>query len=318
MSLKVVALTGGVGGAKLAYGLSQVLPPHTLTVIGNVGDDFEYYGLHISPDLDTVMYTLAGIVNPITGWGQNNETWQMKTMLQTYGEDVWFGLGDRDLATHILRTDWLRRGYRLTEITLHLAEQLQIPHTILPATDDRLRTMVQTVEYGLLPFQEYFVKHRWQPIVSDVSYDGAETAKVSPEVLEAIQQADLIIICPSNPILSIAPILAVQSMRELLMSRSVPTVLVSPLIGGKAIKGPTDKIMRELGYIPSTIGVVQFYEGLLDYLIIDVADASELKTVQELYPKLQILQTSTLMQTIDDRISLAQYVLACLENEEIR
>ncbi len=315
--MKVVALAGGVGGAKLGHGLAQALPPGSLTVIVNVGDDFQHYGLHISPDLDTVMYTLAEIANPTTGWGQVDETWQMKAMLQNYGEDVWFGLGDRDIATHLLRTDWLRRGHRLTDITVHLSRQLGIQHTILPVTDDPLRTLVETVEFGVMPFQVYFVKHRWQPTVKAVYYEGAAVATITPEVEAALQSADLIAICPSNPILSIAPILAVPALQALLEARGVPTVLVSPLIAGKAIKGPTDKIMRELGLDPSTLGIVQFYEGLLDHLIVDLADAEELVSVRQMYPQLSILQTSTLMMTVADRLALSQHLLAYIENEEM-
>lgn len=315
--MKVVALAGGVGGAKLAHGLAQALPPNMLTVIGNVGDDFEHYGLHISPDLDTVMYTLAGIANPVTGWGQTDETWQLKAMLQTYGEDVWFSLGDRDIATHLLRTDWLRRGHRLTDITLHLTRQLHIQHNILPVTDDPLRTMVQTVEYGLLPFQEYFVKHRWQPTAEAVLYEGAARARISPEAEAALRNADIIAICPSNPMLSIAPILAVPDMRSLLEMRRAPTILVSPLINGKAVKGPTDKIMRELGLQPSTLGVVRYYEGLLDYVFVDQADQQDIAAVKQQYPELHVLQTTTLMNSVADRLALAQHILAYIGNEEM-
>lgn len=314
--MKVVALAGGVGGAKLAHGLAQVLSPKSLTVIGNVGDDFEHYGLHISPDLDTVMYTLAGVANPTTGWGRVDESWQMKAMLGVYGEDVWFSLGDKDVATHLLRTHWLNTGRRLTDVTLQLAQQLGVQQTILPATDDGLRTMVDTVEHGTLPFQEYFVKYRWRPTVKAVYYDGDTTARISPEVAAAIQSADLIIFCPSNPILSIAPILAVQEIRELLLARRVPSVLVSPLIGGRAIKGPTDKIMRELALEPSTLGVAQFYEGLIDHLVVDYKDEEELALVQQTYTGLEIVLANTLMTNFVERQALAQHILATINNNE--
>ncbi len=214
MSTKsVVALAGGVGGAKLVYGLAQIVPAERLTVVGNVADDFELYGLHISPDLDTVMYTLAGIANPETGWGVAGDSWQMLDMLVRYGEEGWFRLGDRDMATHLLRTYWLAQGLSLTEVTTRLASALGVRQRLLPVTDDPLATLVDTVEYGTLAFQEYFVRRRWQPVARRVWFDGAEMARMTPAVAQALAEADLIILCPSNPVLSIAPILAVQGVR---------------------------------------------------------------------------------------------------------
>jgi LPPG:FO 2-phospho-L-lactate transferase len=310
---RVVALAGGVGGAKLAHGLAQILPPGNLTVIGNVGDDFEHYGLHISPDLDTVMYTLAGRANPKTGWGLVNESWQNLAMMQTYGEKTWFSLGDNDLATHILRTYWLRGGQRLTTVMQRLSQQLALEQQVLPVTDDRLRTMVDTHEHGILPFQVYFVKHRWQPTVKAVHYEGADISSLTPEARAVLETAELIIFCPSNPILSIAPILAVPELRERIQQRAIPSVLVSPLIGGQAVKGPTDKLMREMGLEPSVHGVARYYKALFDILVIDTQDEHERATLQQAFPAQRVMATPTLMTTDDDRRALAQRILKFIE-----
>lgn len=302
---KIVALAGGVGGAKFAHGLAQILPPNQLTVVVNTGDDFKHYGLHISPDLDTVMYTLTDHANPATGWGIRNESWQMVSMLTAYGEDVWFNLGDRDLATHLIRTEKLAQGQTLTAITQQLSEALGITQKILPATNDPLATIVETKELGKLGFQEYFVKHRWQPTVTGLEYQGQAQAQITPDVKLAFEEADLIVICPSNPLLSIAPILAVQEIREKLETRTVPSLLISPLIGGKAVKGPTDKLMHELGLDNSQVGIADFYNGLIDILVIDEGDHAEVAAVQAEYPSLAIYETPTLMQTYEDRYALA-------------
>ena len=301
----IVALAGGVGGAKFAHGLAQILPDNHLTVIVNTGDDFQHYGLHISPDLDTVMYTLTGHANPATGWGIQDETWQMVNMLKTYGKDGWFNLGDRDLATHLIRTQGLAQDKTLTEITQQLSQALGLTQILLPATNDPIATVVETKELGKLAFQEYFVKHRWQPIVIELDYVGQTDAKPTQEVLKALQTADLIVICPSNPMLSIAPILAVQGIRNELEARTVPVMLISPLIGGQAVKGPTAKIMQELGLVNSQVGIAEFYKGLIDILVIDEADHNEALAVQMAYSNLTIYETPTLMQTYEDRYALA-------------
>lgn len=305
----VVALAGGVGGAKLAHGLAQVLPAGQLSVIVNVGDDFEHYGLHISPDLDTVMYTLSGLANSVTGWGLVDESWQMLKMLQAYGETTWFGLGDRDLGTHLLRTEALHHGQRLTEITQRLASALGIQQTLLPATDSRLRTIVESREYGALAFQEYFVKHKWQPTVTRLHFEGAEKAVISPEVEAALDKADLIVICPSNPLLSIDPILAVAGIRERLEQRRVPVVAVSPLISGKAVKGPADKLMAELGLDASALGIAAYYQGIADTLVIDHQDQQDAQAIKTQFPDISVFQAPILMQSIEDRNSLARYLL---------
>lgn len=304
----VVALAGGVGGARLVYGLAQVLPAEQLTVVGNVADDFKLYGLHISPDLDTVMYTLAGIANPQTGWGLAGDSWQMLEMLIRYGEEGWFRLGDRDVATHLLRTHWLAQGVSLTDVTARLASALGVRQRLLPVTDDPLATLVDTVEYGTLAFQEYFVRQRWQPIARRVWFQGAESARMTPAVAQALAAADLVIICPSNPVLSIAPILAVPGVREALQRRKGRCVAVSPFIGGQAVKGPAAKLMPELGLDISVEGLWRFYEGLLDGLIIDVADAPQ--TMEDAKP---MLVTYTLMDTDEEKVRLAREILAWVE-----
>jgi LPPG:FO 2-phospho-L-lactate transferase len=301
----VVALAGGVGGAKLAYGLANVLAPDQLTIIGNVGDDFELYGLHISPDLDTVMYTLAEVANPATGWGLAGDTWQMLDMLKCYGEDPWFRLGDRDLATHVLRTHWLAQGITLTEVTERLAHGLGVQHRFLPVTDDPLRTMVDTVEEGPLGFQEYFVRRQWQPTVTRVWFEGADRARLTARVETVLQEARIIIVCPSNPVLSIMPILAVPGVRAALEQRHGTCIAVSPFIGGQAVKGPAVKIMGELNLDISPGGLVGYYGGLLDGLVIDEADRES--AAKEDIP---LLVTRTLMQSAEDKERLAR---ECLE-----
>jgi LPPG:FO 2-phospho-L-lactate transferase len=298
---RVVALAGGVGGAKLADGLARILPPGGLHVIVNIGDDFEHYGLHIAPDLDTVMYTLAGIANPETGWGLGGESWQTLGMLQKYGQTPWFRLGDQDFATHILRTHALRQGQTLTALTQTLCAALGLQQTILPASDDRVPTRVDTLEYGTLPFQEYFVRQRWQPTVQRVWYDGIKEAKPTAQVITALDQADAIVICPSNPILSIDPILALGDLRERLAQRRVPCVAVSPLISGRAVKGPAQKILVELGMQSSTQGLMDFYRGLIDGLVVEHGDALAQGT---------FLETKILMESRLDREHLAQQVLS--------
>lgn len=306
MALKVVALAGGVGGAKLAHGLAQVLAPEDLTIIVNVGDDFRHYGLAISPDLDTVMYTLAGIANPVTGWGIIDETWQAFTALEHYGEDMWFRLGDRDLGTHLLRTHLLNQGLRLTEVTQRLSQHLGIGPTLLPATDDVLATVVNTREKGVLGFQEYFVKYKWQPTVTDLIFEGH--AAMSSEVQTALTEAHLVIICPSNPLLSIAPIFAVAGIRDAL--RDLPCVVVSPLVGGRALKGPADKLMREMGYEPSAVGLASFYADIANVLVIDEHDGDVKTAVQAVAPTLRLYQTNIVMQTLPDRQELANRILS--------
>lgn len=299
---RVVALAGGVGGAKLADGLARLLPDDHLSVIVNIGDDFEHYGLLVCPDLDTVMYTLSDQANPETGWGLRGETWHTLEMLETYGEKAWFRLGNRDLATHLMRHSLRSQGRTLTEITHHLSRALGIRQAILPASDERFPTLVETAEGGILGFQDYFVRHRWQPTVKRLWQEG--TASPTPEALAALESADAIIICPSNPLLSLAPILALAGLREKLASRKVPCVAVSPLIGGRAVKGPADKLMAELGYEASNDGIYQFYTGLIDGLVVNKGE----RLGQGAYHEADIL-----MQTPQDRQRLARDVLDYVE-----
>ncbi|GAB4546474.1 MAG: 2-phospho-L-lactate transferase [Anaerolineae bacterium] len=301
---QVVALAGGVGGAKLAHGLARILAPNQLTIIGNTGDDFNYYGLHVSPDLDTLMYTLAELAHPVQGWGIQDDTRQMQTMLRRYGEEAWFGIGDLDLATNVLRSHQLGQGKSLSAVTAWLAEKLGITARLLPMTDDPLTTVVETREYGLLAFQEYFVRHRWQPTVTRLIYDGAHRAQPAPGVLEALSQAELIVICPSNPVLSIEPILQVRAIREALENRRVPCVAVSPVIAGAALKGPTVKIMHELGLRPDVVGISNYYGILLDGLVIDEQDRHAEAAIHQ-----KIAFTDIRMTSIADRERLAREVL---------
>jgi LPPG:FO 2-phospho-L-lactate transferase len=298
----VVAFAGGVGGAKLADGLYRCLPPGTLTVIVNTGDDFRRYGLAISPDLDTVMYTLAGLAHPVNGWGLAGDTQQMLGMLRRYGDDAWFGLGDMDVATHLLRTQALAAGQTLSEITGALSSVLGIKARLLPMSDDAVPTMVDTLEHGTLAFQEYFVRYRWEPTVRRLWYDGADRARPAPGLLDALAQASAIVICPSNPLLSIEPILQIPGIRAALEQRTAPCVAVSPIIAGQAVKGPAAKLMAELSMEVSPAGVAQYYGTLIDGLVVDSAD-------RDIQIDQRKLVTNTLMQTIDDRVRLAGEVL---------
>lgn len=301
--MKVVVLVGGVGGAKLAYGLAQALPPEDLTILVNTGDDFWRYGLRVCPDLDTIMYTLSGLVDPVNGWGIAGDTLHALEQLRAYGEDDWFRLGDRDFATHILRTRWLHGGVPLSEVTARLTKSLGISQRILPMTDAPVATMIDTVEYGELEFQEYFVRHRWQPTVKALRLDGIEQAEIVPAVEQALQQAEVILIAPSNPWLSIAPILAVPGMRDAIMRRDVPRVAISPIVGGQAIKGPAAKIMAELGYPVSAVTVAEYYGDLLNGFVYDQMDAGLT------LPQPRALSCKTVMKTSKDKVSFAQSVL---------
>jgi LPPG:FO 2-phospho-L-lactate transferase len=300
---RVVLLVGGVGGAKLAHGLAQVLPPGALTAVVNTGDDFWHYGLRVCPDMDTVMYTLGGVVDPANGWGVREDTAHMLDALRRYGEQPWFRLGDQDMATHLLRTEALRRGESLTGVTRRLSTALGIQQTILPMTDAEVATIIDTEEHGELAFQEYFVRYRWQPRVSGIRFAGAENASVTDEIADAFKTADVILIAPSNPWLSIAPILNVQGMRDLLLERRVPSVALTPIIGGAAVKGPTAKIMGELGYEVTPLAVAQYYEGLIDCFIYDRGD------LPPLIPGVRTAGMDALMRSEPDRARLAGEML---------
>ena len=301
----VVALCGGIGGAKLALGLYRVLEPGALHVIINTGDDFEHLGLHISPDIDTVTYTLAGINNPDTGWGRRDESWTFMHALEELGGDTWFSLGDRDLAIHVERTRRLRAGEPLGRITGDFAERFSISARLVPMSDEPVRTVVET-DAGALPFQEYFVRRKCRPLVKSVRYDGAECAIAPRDAIRALRQPGLraVILCPSNPFLSIDPILAVPGIRQALALCRAPVIAVSPIIGGRAVKGPTAKIMRELSIPATAAAVAEHYGDLLDGIVIDHADAAEAKALA-----VPCLVTRTLMMTLNERDNLAARVL---------
>lgn len=302
-SRNVVLLVGGVGGAKLAYGLAQVVAPERLTIIVNTGDDFWHYGLRICPDLDTITYTLSGMVNTTMGWGVADDTTVTLEALTALGETPWFKLGDKDLATHLRRTQLWYEGHTLTQITKQLTKSVGIPCNILPMTDAPVATMVDTVEHGELGFQVYFVKHRWQPTLKSLRFAGIEDANISSEVEEAIQQADVLIIGPSNPWLSIDPILSVPGMRERIASRQIPRLAVTPVIDGEAVKGPTAKLMRELGYEVSPEVIANFYGDVINAFVYDQRDQS----VQ--MDHLMTTAFDTLMTDNQKRVELARYLL---------
>jgi LPPG:FO 2-phospho-L-lactate transferase len=307
--MKVVALAGGVGGAKLADGLAHVLPPTDLTIIVNTGDDFEHLGLKICPDLDTVCYTLAGLANPVTGWGYIDETWNALNSLISLGGPDWFRLGDKDIGTHLERTYRLDNGQTLSQITRDFCNAWGIEVIILPMSDDPIPTMVSTDE-GELAFQDYFVRKKCQPKVSGFRFERAEISSPAPGVISAIQDADMIVICPSNPWVSIDPILSVPGIRDTFLSRKevgLEIAAVSPIIGGKAVKGPVVKMYQELGIEPSALSIARHYGRLLDYFVYDSIDDKLGADIEKL--DIQKLCTNTLMKSRGDRKNLAQEIL---------
>lgn len=308
-----VAVSGGVGGAKLSLGLARLLGEH-LTVIVNTGDDFEHLGLHISPDIDTAVYTLAGVVNPDTGWGRRNETWTFMASLAALGGPDWFKLGDSDLAMHVERTRRLRAGESLTDVCRHACERLGVFARIVPMSDDPLRTVVDT-QMGTLGFQEYFVREQCRPAISSVRFEGAGSARPARAALEALAHPALagIVICPSNPYLSIDPILAVPGLRAALRASGAPVIAVSPIIAGRAVKGPAAKIMRELGIVPDATGVARHYAGLIDGFVLDARDAEQERDLQ-----VPGFLTETLMHTLEDKIALAQHCVGFCDRLGVR
>jgi LPPG:FO 2-phospho-L-lactate transferase len=301
----VVALSGGVGGAKLALGLSRVLPADDLLVVANTGDDFEHLGLAISPDIDTVMYTLAGLANQEFGWGRHDETWSFMETLAAIGGDTWFRLGDRDLAVHVERTRRLRAGETLSAITADLCHRLGVAPRVLPMSDDPVRTRVRTDD-GWIDFQDYFVHRRCEPVVHELAFHGATTARAHPDFLTALADPRLkaVVICPSNPFISIEPILALPGVRAALADCAAPVVAVSPIIGGRAVKGPTAKMMAELGTTPSASAVAHRYGTLIDGYIVDYADMDQVSAIRA-----RVTLGQTLMTTLADREALARTVL---------
>lgn len=305
--LRVTILAGGVGGAKMAHGFQQILPPDNLSVIVNVADDLDLFGLHISPDLDTVMYTLAGLADPTTGWGIRDDTHKALEMLGRLGVETWFRIGDADLATHLRRTQLLREGASLTDATRALATSLGVTSHILPATDQQVRTIIQT-DAGELDFQTYFVRHAQRDEVRGVRFDGLAEARPTEAALAAIASADLVVVAPSNPIVSIGPILDLSGMRDAVGAASA--VAVSPIVAGRALKGPADRMLTSLGHEPSALGVARLYAGLIDRFVIDQADAALAPKIGALGMAVTVLPT--VMRSDEGRAELAHRLTAML------
>ncbi|MBS0523836.1 MAG: 2-phospho-L-lactate transferase [Proteobacteria bacterium] len=306
MSGKILALAGGVGGAKLALGLAHLLPPAELTVAVNTADDFEHLGLSICPDLDTVMYTLAGVANPETGWGRRNETWTVMEALGQIGGETWFRLGDKDLAAHIERTRRLRAGESLSTVMRDLAARLGAKPAIVPMSDDPVRTMVMTTDRGELAFQDWFVRLRCAPAVRSVRFAGAEKAQPH-RALTDLDDLRGIVVCPSNPFVSVAPILAVPGVRAALVEAKAPRVAVTPIVGGQAIKGPAAKMLAELGHDVSALGVARYYRDWVDGFVLDAQDAGLAPEIEALGMKVRV--ADTVMRNDDDKRRLAARVL---------
>lgn len=300
---RIVALAGGVGGAKLAAGLQEVLPRGALTVIVNTGDDFEHWGLTICPDIDTVLYNLAGVHNPQTGWGRAGESFTTLAAMEAIGGEDWFRIGDLDLATHLRRSEWLRQGAALSEVTDRLRRSLGIPSLVVPMSDQPVRTLVHTDE-GDLPFQHYFVRRRCEPCVIDLTFVGASEAQFSSVATNALQHADAIVFCPSNPYLSIDPILSIPGVRRFIRKLPAPKIAVAPIVGGRAIKGPAAKMMLEMGKEVSPATVAEHFDGLLTAFVIDEADAS---LADEL--PVPTIAVDTLMTDLPSKMRLARDVL---------
>jgi LPPG:FO 2-phospho-L-lactate transferase len=301
----VLALSGGIGGAKLALGLYRFLPPGALMVVANTGDDFEHLALAISPDIDTLLYTLAGLDNPELGWGRRDETWTFMQALESLGGETWFNLGDGDLATHVERTRRLAAGESLSQIIDDFRRRLGISAQLLPMTDDRVRTRLHTEE-GWLDFQDYFVRQRCAPVVREIAFAGADTARPHPTFFAALTDENLraVVICPSNPFISIDPILSLPRVREALCECAAPVIAVSPIIGGQAVKGPTAKMMAELGLRVDAAAVARHYSDILDFYVADETDANEMRNLG-----VPVTLARTLMQSLDDRETLARVVL---------
>lgn len=311
----ILALAGGVGGAKLADGLAQVLPSEELTIVVNTGDDFEHLGLHISPDLDTVMYTLAGLANPATGWGLERETWGFMSALEALGGPTWFRLGDRDLATHAERTRRISQGESLSLVTEALCRKLGISCAVAPMSDDDVRTVVQT-DSGPLEFQRYFVELKCEPRARAVEYRGAERAQPGGRLRAALAlPPEGIVLCPSNPLLSVAPILALPGVRAALAS-CANVVAVSPIVAGRALKGPAAKLMAELGLEATAAGVARYYRGIIRHLIIDRADAHLAPAIEAL--GMRAVVADAVMRSVEDRRRLAALCVELVRRQDRR
>jgi LPPG:FO 2-phospho-L-lactate transferase len=303
----LVALAGGVGAARFLRGLVRVLPPTEITAIVNVGDDTELHGLHISPDLDTVLYTLAGAINAETGWGLTGETWTVMEALEKLGGLTWFRLGDKDLATHFFRTQRLAEGETLSQVTTELTRSWGVDVHLVPVSDDPVRTRLQLVDGPEIAFQEYFVRLHHDVAVSGVRFDRAESARPAPGVIDAIAAASSIVVCPSNPVVSIGPILAVPGVRDVLAARREQIVAISPIVAGAALKGPADRLLTELGFESSAVGVARWYASWVGTLVIDEADAALASAVES--EGVRCIVAPTIMSTVERAASLAQTVL---------
>ena len=301
--MKVVALSGGVGGARFLRGLVEVVDPANVTVVANIGDDVEVLGLHVSPDVDSIVYALAGVADDERGWGRADESWHALDVVRELRGEAWFALGDRDLGLHLVRTQALAAGEPLSAVTARIAQALGLPVHVLPATDDRLRTWLDTPA-GALEFQRWFVERRHEDEVDGVRFVGAEAARPAPGVLEALGAADVIVVAPSNPYVSVWPILAVPGIRNALAERRVPAVAVSPLVGGRAVKGPADRMLRRLAGGTTPAHVARCYEGLIDALVLDEADAGAAGDLP-----VQAIVTRTLMRDAADRRRVAEAAL---------
>jgi LPPG:FO 2-phospho-L-lactate transferase len=305
--LTITALAGGVGASKLLLGVYHVIDPQSLTVIVNTGDDITLHGLKISPDLDIVTYTLAGVIDPAKGWGFRNETFHALKRLAVFGRVNWFNLGDRDLATHIQRTAMLAEGKSLSDVAESVRTALGVKSRILPMSDQPVTTMIETDE-GILHFQEYLVKRRAEPVVRGIRFDGAETAQPARGVLDAIRHANQILICPSNPLISIGPILAVPGIRDALRTRKNDVIAVCPIVGGKSLKGPSDKMLAQMGHDPSAHGVAKLYSDFTGMFVIDPVDGSQADSIRAL--GMQVVVLPTVMKTLAQKRKLARALLA--------
>jgi LPPG:FO 2-phospho-L-lactate transferase len=310
--LKLTALAGGIGASKFLLGLAAVIPPEEITIIANTGDDIELFGLRISPDIDTITYTLAGVINEATGWGLTGDTFECLTWLSRYGAAGWFNLGDRDLATHIYRTHELSRGRSLTEVTDHIRRSLGVRSLILPMTDAYTPTRVVTDE-GEMHFQEYFVRRRCEPRIKQIRFDGIESAHPAPGVVSAILEADAVIICPSNPFISIGPILAVPGILDALKRTPAQVIAITPIIGGRALKGPAADMLRDLGHEVSARGVASVYRDFVDVFALDEVDGVFEPDIKEL--GMRVVVTNTVMSALEDKQRLARSVLEAVIND---
>ncbi len=302
----ITALAGGVGAARFLTGLLKIIREDDVSVIVNTGDDIEMFGLHISPDIDIVAYTLAGMVDEEKGWGIKGDTFQALEMLKKLGLETWFALGDRDFATHIFRTDLLKRGFTLSQATEEICRAFGLKVSLLPMTNDKFETRIE-VKDGSVHFEEYFVKRKSSEKVLGVEFDGVESAKPSPKVIDSILNSDMVIVCPSNPIVSIGTILSINGIRDALRKTEARVVGISPIVAGAPIKGPADKILRGLGFEVSAFGVAKLYCDFLDTFIIDNLDAAERGRIENL--GIQVRITNTIMKTLEDKVQLAKVVL---------